>query len=459
MSGAPSDTSTLCLTPKPPPVPAVGTPHFLLSLRGAATTSPTIEKSETPRRTAGRTPTALNWKNVKSPCTPTLDTFFDFGKSAIKGTTSKTEKRKSDQSPEADRVVKTPKIPDSLLLSPETELDASDPSADNLNLSLENPLSSTIIHTDETEDPTMADSSILLKLEEMSAGFNAGLTSMKKELGDLITETADKQDAKFELFKGEVKLEIAKVKSSLEVRYETLNDEMTNLKAKVSNFSPPDQEQLASMIQAAVASKVEELHAPLVRDACQDITQKFDDRVEQIDRDSRKKNVIISGLNMEAGTNVKGAVESFLANSLGINTSTLSARSIPIKGGKPLLKVELDSVDTKVAIFQAKKTHKLEKVYINSDLTREEGRIAKAIRSSAKALKLKNHKVKISGQSLEVDDLKFIWNKKLNSLVKLGGGPLVTLEYIFGSTSPRPNVSSGQQDLRPNFHQPGGPGL
>lgn len=147
--------------------------------------------------------------------------------------------------------------------------------------------------------------------------------------------------------------------------------------------------------------------------------QIMNDKMEQQDRDKRRNNIIVSGIDLE-GINIETLVielNKLLGDNLGIKINFKSAFKI---GPKTCL-AELYSWNDKREVLQNK--YKLRKVkdkviYINDDLTKNEREIQSSIMKRANEEKKAAKQVKVGYQKLIINGTVWKWDKENKKLIE-----------------------------------------
>lgn len=142
--------------------------------------------------------------------------------------------------------------------------------------------------------------------------------------------------------------------------------------------------------------------------------------LEVIERDSKKNNLIMHGLdiNTDEKQEVLETVTSFIKQNLKVNIQPKKVAKI----GRKTCVIELKTAEDKLTVMQNKaKLKQLTdiRVYINEDLTKAERSKQKLIRAKAREEKEQGKDVKVGYNKLIVDGNVWRWNKFTNRLVEL----------------------------------------
>lgn len=147
--------------------------------------------------------------------------------------------------------------------------------------------------------------------------------------------------------------------------------------------------------------------------------EKLEQRVENMEKESKKRNLIVTGIKMDTNDNVtlKKAMETFTSKVLNVEAKIKSAKKI----GENICLMEMESMEEKIKIMKVKnqlKHFKEERVYINDDLTEKERGIQKIIRGKEKEERSKGKNTKVGYQKLIVNGVMWKWNKDKQILVE-----------------------------------------
>lgn len=134
--------------------------------------------------------------------------------------------------------------------------------------------------------------------------------------------------------------------------------------------------------------------------------------ISSVEKHLRRNNAIIAGLVVKDG-NVLNSVNEFVKSNFGISNSATCADIIG--KNKPRIKVTFKDSSTKSQIMSKKKSLKVP-VYINHDLTPEEGLAAKKIRDFGKSALSEGKKVKFSHLKVNIDGISYTYDPVSNSV-------------------------------------------
>lgn len=220
-------------------------------------------------------------------------------------------------------------------------------------------------------------------------------------------------------------------------RDETSNKQINSAAVVEKNESSSSMEELRRLMQTML-EKMDENTKKLqqeIRDMKLEMEKKeetwrrekeiLSDRIEQLERKSemeekikKKNNIVVKGLqcNQEPEEEIKKLFEEQLKVKADTN------KVIILNKGKrnEVLIVEMENWEKKQEIMAAKSKLKQTKIYIDNDLTWEERKIQREIRSIAKEEKGKGKSVKIGYQKLIINGEVYGWNKQENGIIMKG---------------------------------------
>lgn len=144
-------------------------------------------------------------------------------------------------------------------------------------------------------------------------------------------------------------------------------------------------------------------------------------RMEQLDKKSRKNNIIVTGLEIDAndGNKIKENISSFMQQNLEIKVEFKEGHKI----GPKICVLEMNCTEDKLHIMRNKsklKNIRGQKVYINNDRTKREREIEKNIRKIANDERQKGKQVKIGYEKLTINGEIWTWNDENEELEMKG---------------------------------------
>lgn len=140
-------------------------------------------------------------------------------------------------------------------------------------------------------------------------------------------------------------------------------------------------------------------------------------RIEAMDKQKRKNNIIIKG-NMEKPLEDEKAVEKFLEEKINTKIRVVQTRQIQTGRNGIITWAKLDSWSSKQDVMKKKSALRGTDLFIQNDLTLEEQRVEAEIRKIARSERTKGKQVKIGYQKIEIDGQLYIWNNKEDGVVR-----------------------------------------
>jgi len=144
------------------------------------------------------------------------------------------------------------------------------------------------------------------------------------------------------------------------------------------------------------------------------------DRLEKLERDKRKKNAVVYGINIDTDnqSKLKETMENFLDKELNVKMQLNAVRKL----GNRICLMEFARESDKIRVMQNKsklKGMKGQVVYINDDLTKQEREIQEKVRNMAKEERQRGKTVKEGFQKLVIDNETWMWDKEKANLEKV----------------------------------------
>lgn len=142
-------------------------------------------------------------------------------------------------------------------------------------------------------------------------------------------------------------------------------------------------------------------------------------RIEQLEKDKRKNNIIIKGLTLETDdrNSIKHKLEQFIESNLQLNVKLKEGSKI----GEKMFLAEMENMSDKVTVLKNKSKLKNgvgRSIYIESDMTKMEREIQATIRKIAKEEKEKGMTTKIGYMKLIVNGKELKWDKEKGELTE-----------------------------------------
>lgn len=142
--------------------------------------------------------------------------------------------------------------------------------------------------------------------------------------------------------------------------------------------------------------------------------EKVETKIEKLEKERKKLNVIVKGVQVEQGDN-RAAIEAVFGETLGVRNSIKSVRALG-KERKVLL-VEMESWESKMQIFKNKYKLKETNIFIDNDQTQEEMRIQAELRALAREERNQGKTVKIGYKKILINEEEYVWDKNEEGVV------------------------------------------
>lgn len=231
---------------------------------------------------------------------------------------------------------------------------------------------------------------------------NRPLIEDRKELKEKIGEK-DMEELKKIL--GEISRDIGEMK----IQLGSTNHEIKEIKEEMRRTN----QRMDSMNQEIEAMKGKWERG---RDELVDELQKTNRRLELLEREKIRNNLVVSGIEMNAKDSaaLKRGMESLLEREVKVNTAIKAAYKVGVKK----YVVQMNSWEEKLMILKGKSMLKGRDIYIESEMTAKEREIQKTIRAKARLERDRGAKVRVRFQKLEIDNKTLVWNHKDGSLTE-----------------------------------------
>lgn len=159
-------------------------------------------------------------------------------------------------------------------------------------------------------------------------------------------------------------------------------------------------------------------HSCLQNRTSQDIINNLVDKVEGLDKASRRNNIVIRGLNLSRDS-AKNDISKFLSTKFNYTGSIINTRPIGKEINKTIKSaiVTLESWEAKLAILRNKKV-KFDQstVYIQADLTAKERKTMYELRKFARSIKPKKS-ITYAYQTVKINGNWYKWDERSNTVV------------------------------------------
>lgn len=144
------------------------------------------------------------------------------------------------------------------------------------------------------------------------------------------------------------------------------------------------------------------------------------EKIERMEGDKRKKNIILQGLRVSTTNTkvLKEEIEGFMTNALGVTLKVEMVKKLK----EDMCLVELNSKNDKRRVMQCKSNLRnlivSHKVYLSDDLTQNKRKIQNIIRKQAKDETAKGKIVKVGYKKLTCDQELWTWSNTSGKLEK-----------------------------------------
>lgn len=147
--------------------------------------------------------------------------------------------------------------------------------------------------------------------------------------------------------------------------------------------------------------------------------ENLENRAEREEKEKRMKNIVIKGIEITKGKEQE-EVEIFLKDRLKVNTKISQAYQITKDDKTIMVVAKVESLEKKHEIMSTKNVLKDTKIFIDNDLTVEERKIQKEIRSIAKDERDNGKKVKVGFMKMYIDGEEYRWDKENQGVTRWG---------------------------------------
>ncbi|CAG5102858.1 Protein of unknown function [Cotesia congregata] len=234
------------------------------------------------------------------------------------------------------------------------------------------------------------DSEILKTLERWRKEDNQARETMKSELLREISEA---------------RIEHSNQLTSLREENAVLKNQINDLKARVTILETVNDGSAAAADDVSTQARTDNL--------VQLKNNLISASITAVDKYMRKNNIIVRGISVEAD-NAIAKLNDFIRANFKINNVVKDARLVNSKS--PTIIATLSDASVKKTIMVKKKLLK-PGVYIDHDLTYEEGAIAAKLRAEARKLRAEGKTVKIGHQRIYINGTGFRFDSSINSIV------------------------------------------
>lgn len=217
----------------------------------------------------------------------------------------------------------------------------------------------------------------------------------------------------------------------------SLSDEMPNTETGIAPDSEPTGDNTIALALQNISSSIAGLKLELVA-SINDLEKKFDAvaanwqvekqeiiakqceleaRLDRMERQEKRNNIVITGLKSADGDKVKAAVNSLFTNNLGQTVTINDAFQLMQRSGDTRVIVKLSSWDDKMKIMRSKS--KLPKdVFVNDDLILKDRQLRGKAVQYAKSIRKDGMKIQIRNNHVIVDGIRHLWDETTNTFTE-----------------------------------------
>lgn len=154
----------------------------------------------------------------------------------------------------------------------------------------------------------------------------------------------------------------------------------------------------------------------------------LEDRLEKQERNKRRNNTIIKGIRIDK-ENIVAEIEKFVNNKLHTTAIAKKAYKMRNKDNLDMYMVEWENWEDKKKVMENKAKLRGQKIYIDNDLTIEEQKVQRELRSIAKEERNNGCKTKIGYRKITINNTVFIWNDNKQGIEEEENRGSVTKNY------------------------------
>lgn len=173
-------------------------------------------------------------------------------------------------------------------------------------------------------------------------------------------------------------------------------------------------EQLEESREEVKAMRVELNGVKIEREEMEKNLNDMDKRMERIERDKIRNNLIVTGINIDGkmGEQLKTTMRDMLERELGVKAEIEKALKINSKK----CVVEMQRWTDKVKILEEKKKLRGKNIFIDADLTRKEREVQRKIRERAREERVRGRKTRVGYRKLWIDGKELRWDDQREEL-------------------------------------------
>lgn len=187
---------------------------------------------------------------------------------------------------------------------------------------------------------------------------------------------------------------------SFAAAFKALND---NLNAMRADFTSKFDE---------LSGKIDNEFITWQREKAEIITKQteLESRLDRMERNEKRCNIVISGLNITGAATAKSAVDELFTKQLGLAVTANDAFQIKLKSGQTKFIARMRSWDDKMMVMKANRAIRND-VFLNDDLIKKDQFVQYKAREFAKSMRADGKQAKIGAVKVFVDGMAFIWDE------------------------------------------------
>lgn len=136
----------------------------------------------------------------------------------------------------------------------------------------------------------------------------------------------------------------------------------------------------------------------------------LESRLDRMERQEKRYNIVISGLNLTGAATAKSAVDELFTKQLGLAVTANDAFQIKLKSGQTKFIARMRSWDDKMMVMKANRAIRND-VFMNDDLITKDQFVQYKAREFAKSMRADGKQAKIGAGKVFVDGMAFIWDE------------------------------------------------
>lgn len=207
----------------------------------------------------------------------------------------------------------------------------------------------------------------------------------------------------------DLRFEIRKCKEESAQGYLELQQQIKALEQKLSAKEAATEARIKTLEKKL--AEAHSSHKDPVRNADSSRLQK---KVEFLDKDIRKNDIVIYGLELQQD-NLKSEIDEFFSSKFGLRNCVLEVTKIQNRANRTSLE---QNWEAKLSILKQKSKLKGCDLYIDQDRTAKERKVAKNLRDISKTHRAEGHTVELGYNKIFIDNITYYWDKKTKNVKK-----------------------------------------